>query len=359
MSKPCKVYMLDGIQSLHYILGMVPAIYHKSHEVHTNSNGNNTQSTSYMDTNWRRDQHAILVKKRNDIKGAKKREIIKTYKELLSFDQAGQLLQICKKRLTTLNEKSQLIKNFEMRQLRPANQKAIVEYSLEWFFSKWIQGPLAITRTLSQESMSCTSLEVMDPFQHQLHKENKYKSDNFEIGHLTTLDYKYFLIHQQTANDIDFPLDIDCEFIEVTDDNITNKEECVILSEIETKHLEESYESDDPDYEYNLCLTQQGNDVFLKLHHGSSVFEDVNKEINIIFQSHRFQQWANERWINLEPWVGYGDFDKIDDHRRLKSKALELFNDGEHLKEQNEKLLQDNIKLQKENSRLLGLINDQ
>ena len=337
LSKPSKVYLLSPQQLLHYCLELKPAIYHKLHNVP------NSKPVCFFDPNWSRDQHAILVKKKNNITKEEKSRIIAIYQQILTNKQTEKLLKITQKRITTIANKDITIKKLEEKELMGPNKEHIVEQCLFIWFSNIIKGPFFITRSLSQEKVSCSSLKLIDPTLQEIATKMGSPIKSNEIQCITMLDYKYFLIHQKEADDMDYPLDIECEFIAISDERVSD-DKYTILSNIKKKSVA-CYDSEDSDFGYDLCLTQKEDDIFLKIVHGQRVFDDFNNELASIFNGVRFQDWCQAGYIDFEPWIGYGDVDKINDHRKLKDENKQLFIHQQQLQNTNTMLEAENDRL--------------
>ena len=334
-SKKAKFYGFNPLQLLSYLIGHQPWAVNFAEDV------DKYGTLAFVDTEWDRDDHAVIVKQRNKMDKQTLETVIDILAEELTYENIEIILMTMTKRMTTLEEKEmdeyemkdmQSITKIEKSNVNEEFDIKTVKNILKIWFSNSIVGPFLITRSLSIHYVDDYD-SILDPLTRKI--QNGMMEDIFEkmVDHIVMLDERYFLISGKDAYDMIWPSDINCDFIAVTDETAkVEKENTKILKKFEVKYAEGLTEANQT--KYRICVERGQKGKYLRLHFGGIVFYGVNNILYKILNSEPFNEWINSTEVKLELWFGRDEKNKIDDHRNLIKMNQELQLENERLKQE-------------------------
>ena len=339
LKKETKFYCMDFYDTLLYFIGIQPWVFSS----YTLVEG--FGKIAFEDEDWYHLSHAVIVKNKNLYKQEIKDEIINLLAPQVPPAQCRKLIELSLKRLSTKCEKNcnfhtifnELV-NLE-KIIKDGDEKITIEVVVK-FLQIWsedvISGPLAITRSLGIENIDNHSSSIFDPITKQI--KSKLKHDNwkhFDIKNVTLLDDRYYLISGEEEEDMEFPWEIQCEFIGVSDgaQQIENKDKGICKKRIKEEYITRFGTTKNFAVGVWIMEEQEGDDqYYMKFKHGSDVFDGINGLLNKIFNSIRFNVWIKSQDIEL--WYGQDEQTKLEDHRNLKKEAEKLKEEVFELKSQ-------------------------
>ena len=334
-SKRAKFYGFTPLQLLSYLIGLQPWV------VNFAENHGGHGMLAFVDTEWDRDDHAVIVKERNQMDEQTLETVIDILAEELSDGNVEILLMRMSKRMATMDEKEmdkdemkemQTIKMIEESNEEGEFNIKTVKKILKVWFSNNMVGSFLITRSLSVHQVDDYD-SIMDPLTREI--QNKMMEDIFEkrVDHIVILDDRYFLISGKDVYDMAWPSDIHCGFIGVTDETAkVDKENIQILKEYNDYYAEGLKKTDQT--KYKVCIERGRKGTYLRLHFGGIVFYGVNNVLYTVLNSISFSQWINSTEVKLELWFGRDEKIKIDDHRNLIKMNQELQLENDRLKKE-------------------------
>lgn len=334
-SKKAKFYGFTPLQLLSYLFGLQPWAVNFAEDAEEHG------ILAFVDTEWDRDDHAVIVKERNKLDEETLKTVIDILADKLSDENVEILLMRMTKRMATMDEKE--MDENEMKDMKAITmiEKTNVEGEfnvktvkkiLNIWFSNSIVGPFLITRSLSVHELDDYD-DIMDPLTREI--QSQMMEDIFDkvVDHIVILDDRYFLISGKDVYDMAWPSDIHCDFIGVTDETAkVEKENIQILKKYEVHYAEGLRETEQT--KYRICVERGRKGKYLRLHFGGIVFYGVNNILCTVLNSTSFHEWINSRGVKLELWFGRDEKNKIDDHRNLIKMNQELQLENERLKQE-------------------------
>ena len=337
LSGECKMYGLTSYQLLMYVLGTQPWIP----VLAVNIDG--YDELAYEDPDWVRDCHVIIVKllKDDELKENDEKVLIDGMSSQMSKEQIDIILQIMIKRLTisnkanaatteilsTLTEMDKLINTVE-------DGKAIAGSALKVWFSDIIQGAFGITRSLNVQKINTNASSITDPLTKAVQHQTANKAMlNFKVKNLVLLDNVWYLISSEEArkSKLIIPKEMPFVFVGITNNrqNFKRKHQPQVIQQFETKYVDDE-KKENANYGYATFIEEVMGEKYLKLYHGSHVFNKVFDNIVMILNSRRFHDWIES--VGWTLWLGSSEQDKIDDHRMLANEVKKLQKENMELK---------------------------
>ena len=299
---------------------------------------------AFVDREWSRDSHAVLVKHPNALNQKDTRKLINILALKLKDEEIEMILKRMVKRMASIRGSSNDDERKEMDRIidieaRNENGRFDLKRKkeiLHYWFSDIIIGPLLITRTLGLQELSHSS-EIMDPLTTRLRLRMNPKFYEFDVDHITILDDLYFLIPGGDAHDMQWPPEVRCAFVAVTEDEQDVKSETFkVLESFDEKYVNQ-LKSKETVVRTSVCMS--GSDKYLQCEYGGYVFLGINNVLFQIFNSTKFNYWAGSTNVKLDLWFGRNEKDKIHDHRvytemikMLKLENLKLKTDLSEMK---------------------------
>ena len=297
----------------------------------------NRSTIGFVDNEWIRDSHAILVKQRNQMKKKQTKQMVKILAEYLTDGQIETVLQQLMKRTVTVEEKededeSKMIKQIASIQSQNLDGKFTnikKREILYLWFKDIVIGPYMITR-----SLSTFDITNYDTIQGPLIKIIRSKMDTdlfgMELDHITLLDDRYYLISGADAKAMDWPHDVMYDFIGISGETQkTEERKTKILSKFKPHVVEGMDESEDT--KYYVAMEKNALGIYLRLYYGKDVFGEINYFLTDIFNSEEFNNWLKSSEVNWDLWCGRGEKDKIEDHRNLQYMYQQLLLENNEL----------------------------
>ena len=319
-----KFHGFTPLQLLAYILGSQPWAVSTSREV------SDDLAVGYVDTEWIRDSHAVLVKQKNILTKKQSKQVIQILVDHLTNEQIEIILQRMVKRTATMEEKEDKEKNkvikkiilMETENLDGTFTKERKQEILEVWFGNVVIGPLMITRSLSLHNVEDYDF-IEGPIIKIIRNNMDIDLYSGDLDHITLLDDRYFLISGEDATAMNWPHDIMYDFIGIAEDKQKYEEKQVKRLKKYKRHLVKGM-NDSDDSKYYSVLEENEHGVYLRLHYGKNVFKEVNHNLNQIFNSEDFHVWLKSRDVNLDLWYGRDEKNKMEDHRKLQHMYQQL-----------------------------------
>ena len=296
---------------------------------------------AFQDVQWKRDSHCIVVKHQNNMTEETTDAVISILINELCDDEIEMILQCMIKRMTTMKvnaenkdiitEVGRISRDNEDGEFDDPTKKQI----LNIWFGDVLLGPFLITRSLSVHEVDSTTA-LMDPVTQSI-KNQITTFFELDVHHITILDDRYFAISGLDADNMQWPNDIECCFVEVAEP--TQHVEAVrekIVKRFKQLHITGYPESKQT--AYRVCVVQGDTGCYLKMRYGSAVYYGVNNVLTEIFNSRIFNLWAKSLEVDLDPWCGRDENDKIDDYRTLIDINRDLQTENQKLKKQLEQM---------------------
>ena len=323
-----KCYGFSPLQLLLYTLG------YQLWAVGTGRKTSGGDTIGFIDTEWIRDSHAVLVKQKNQMEQQDTKRVVNILAGYLTDGQIGTILQHLVKRTETMEQTkdknvNKMIKHIKLIQSENVkgqftqNRKKQI---LQLWFKDIDIGPYMITRSLSIHDIpdyDCIEGPMIEIIRNNMSK------DLFDVvlDHITLLDDRYFLIPGDDAQMMDWPHEVMYDFIGIAEENQKIDEKSTRLLKTYKGHhlkgLDEGLDESD-DTKYFVTMEKNRFGVFLRLNYGNDVFGDINYVLNQIFNSEDFHNWLKSDAINLDLWCGRNEKDKIEDHQKLQQMYQEM-----------------------------------
>ena len=316
---PSKAWNMNPYESLLYILNL------QSWKLQTGIDYRRA-NVVFHDVHYERDCHAILIKSLNPWNEEKTKQIIELIVEEITKNEVKMIINVMQNRLKDLREKTQKQKEIMSLNLSSTPFKQIATETIELWFDDIIFGPLCITRCLSQEIKEMPSQNVMDRFTTKINNEFISPFWNFTVNSIVMFDHNFYLFSEKQAKEMDYPMEVDSLFIEIS----TKYEfQGQIVKEYEMKHLEE-YENNE-NLKWSLKIVQEKGRIFLRTAYDPLVFDGFNEALIEVLEGDDFTDWLKD--LEIEPWIGRKDTEKLMDHRMLKMSCVELQHEISKLKQ--------------------------
>ena len=329
-----KFYGFTPLQLLAFILGYQPWAVGIGKVVTDDG-----MTVGFIDNEWIRDSHAVLVKQRNKMNKRTTREVVKILVGYLTDGQIETILHQLVKRTEGVEEKNDeqegiLIKQIASIQSKNEdgkfNNKKRSEILHLWF-KNIVIGPYIITRSLSTFNINKYDT-IQGPLITIIRNTMGIDLFNMTLDHITLLDDRFYLIPGADAKAMDWPHDIMYDFIGISGETQkTEERETKILKKFKSRVAEGMDE--DMDTEYYVAMESNEGGIYLRLYYGTDVFGMANYFLTDIFNSEDFNNWLKSPEINWDLWCGRGEKDKMEDHRNLQIMYQQLLKENNKLQE--------------------------
>ena len=324
---------LTSIEALGYVTGTTPYIQGGVYVVN-----DTVGAVSGGDRSWERDQHVILVKKRNELSKEEKTK----FGEVISKHLAqGQLLKLITTMMArfenSIEGKSNVVFSLLSKCEKLISEKHDIKLSckiIKLWLGNVIIGPFAITRTLANDFYKYLGDWIVDPLLRELKKN--LKGLNFydvNIDQITILDDKYFVFDHDEMMRVGWPNEINFDVVAVaTPGRHIEKKRFTVETICESHHIHAGPDNEDTKFSFVVENCPHLDNYIITMDYGDLVFDGVDEQILAILQGKPFIDWCKDEDINLELWFGRNEREKIKDYGKLIQKVHELEIENERLR---------------------------
>ena len=298
---------------------------------------------SAEDPLWDRDQHIILVKKKNEYNEQQMIHIIKILTEYIKQRKILLLLNAMIQRLKYTKDKQgrELLTQLERykKNIQNSYDREIIFKVIKMWMSDNLLGPFAVTRTLYNYHYESVQHYIADPLVIEIRKGLGEHFCDYEIDQITIIDDRMFILPYDDVKAMDWPYDVEFDIVAIAGNDrlITKHQNSRIMAIYKTNYIKCAEQSDDTKYELVVEHVVGMDRFIMTLKYGKYVFDGVDKGMLKILQRQEFINWCRNT-AKLTLWFGRDEKDKIHDYESFRMNNYILKQRIRALEIENEKL---------------------